>query len=141
VSADLAPSSPWIRRAEAEALALIAQDGLVIAGGDWKAMPTTDPEPAVNDGIDPGRARRELDRSAAYALEEAGFIDTAAHIGDLRPTVGHVSGLRYRRDRVYTTLPSEAIVSYQVVTEYEPASSHRPVMATFDLDAVNGRSS
>jgi len=27
-----------------------------------------------------------------------------------------------------------------VVTEYEPASSHRPVMATFDLDAGNARS-
>ena len=46
----------------------------------------------------------------------------AAHLGDLRPTVGHVSGPRYRRDRVYTTLPAEAIASYQVVTEYEPAS-------------------
>jgi hypothetical protein len=138
VSADLAPSSPSIRRAEAEALALIAQDGLAIAGGDWGAMPASDPEPPV-DGIDPGQSHRELDRSAAYALEEAGFIDVAAHLEDLRPTVGHVSGPRYRRDRVYTTLPAEAIVSYQVVTEYEPASPHRPVVATFDLDAVKGR--
>jgi endonuclease/exonuclease/phosphatase family metal-dependent hydrolase len=135
VSADLAPSSPSIRRAEAEALALIAENGAVIAGGDWNAMPATDPEPGI-DGIDPGRHQRELDRSAAYALEEAGFIDVAAHLGDLRPTVGHVSGLRYRRDRIYTTLPAEAIASYQVVTEYEPASPHRPVVATFDLEAV-----
>ena len=138
VSADLAPSSPSIRRAEAEAFALIARDGPVIAGGDWKAVPTTDPEPGV-DRIDPGQVRRELDRSAAYALEEAGFIDVAAHLGDLRPTVGHVSGPRYRRDRIYTTLPPEAITSYQVVTEYEPASPHRPIVATFDLDAVEGR--
>jgi hypothetical protein len=138
VSADLAPSAPSIRRAEAEALALIAQEGLVIAGGDWKAMPATDPEPQP-DFIDSGQSRRELDRSAAYALEEAGFIDVAAHLGDLRPTVGHVSGPRYRRDRVYTTLPAQAIAGYQVVNEYEPASGHRPVVVTFDLDAVESR--
>jgi hypothetical protein len=138
VSADLAPSSPSIRRAEAEALTLIAQDGPVIAGGDWRAVPATDPEPQV-DGADPGQGRRELDRSAACALEEVEFTDVAAYLGDLRPTVGHVSGPRYRRDRVYTTLPPAAIVSYQVVTEYEPASPHRPVVATFDLDAVRGR--
>jgi hypothetical protein len=137
VSADLAPSSPSIRRAEAEALALIAQDGLVIAGGDWKAMPATDPEPQL-DGTDSRQRLRELDRSAAYALEEAGFIDVAALLVDLRPTVGHVSGPGYRRDRVYTTLPAQAIASYQVVTEYEPASPHRPVVATFDLDALKG---
>lgn len=124
--------------AEAEALALIAKDGLVIAGGDWHAMPAADPEPSV-DGIDLGLARRTLDRSAAYALEEAGFIDVAAQLGDLRPTVGHAGGLRYRCDRVHTTLPAEAIVSYQVIEEYEPASDHRPVVATFDLDAVNSK--
>ena len=101
-------------------------------------MPATDPEPQP-DFIDSGQRRRELDRSAAYALEEAGFIDVAAHLGDLRPTVGHVSGPRYRRDRVYTTLPAQAIASYQVVNEYEPASSHRPVVVTFDLDAVESR--
>jgi hypothetical protein len=134
VSAGLAPSSPSIRRAEAEALALIAQDGPVIAGGDWKAMPATDPEPRM-DGIDAENGLRELDRSAACALEEAGFIDVAAHLGDLRPTVGHFNGPHYRRDRIYTTLSAEAIASYQVVTEYEPASPHRPVVATFDLDA------
>ncbi len=136
VSAHLAPSSPSIRLAEAEALALIAKDGPVIAGGDWNAVPATDPEPPL-DGADPGQARRKLDRSAARTLEETGFIDVAAHLGDLRPTVGHASGLSYRCDRVYTTLPAEAIVSYQVVTEYEPASDHRPVVATFNLDAVN----
>jgi endonuclease/exonuclease/phosphatase family metal-dependent hydrolase len=135
VSAHLAPSSPAIRLAEAEALALIAKDGLVIAGGGWGAMPATDPEPLL-DGIGPGHARRELDRSAACAIEEAGFIDVAAHLGDLRPTVGHAGGLRYRCDRVYATLPAGAIVSYQVVTEYEPASDHRPIVATFDLDTA-----
>jgi endonuclease/exonuclease/phosphatase family metal-dependent hydrolase len=138
VSAHLAPSSPAIRLAEAEALALIAKDGLMIAGGDWNALSATDPEPSL-DGIDPRHARRSLDRSAACALEEAGFIDVAAHLGDLRPTVGHAGGLHCRCDRVYTTLPAETIVSYQVVTEYEPASDHRPVVATFDLDAMNDR--
>jgi hypothetical protein len=138
VSADLAPSSPSIRRAEAEALALIAQDGPVIVGGDWHAVSATDPEPGM-DGFDPGQHLRDLDRSAAHALEEAGFIDVAAYLGDLRPTVGHVSGPRYRRDRIYTTLAPEAITSYQVVVEYEPASSHRPIVATFDVDAVEDR--
>jgi endonuclease/exonuclease/phosphatase family metal-dependent hydrolase len=135
VSAHLAPSSPSIRLAEAEALALIAQDGVVIAGGDWNAMPATDPEPDLGD-IDSAFARRQLDRSPAHALEEAGFIDVAAYVDDLRPTVGHAGGLRYRSDRVYTTLPTELIVRYDVVTEYEPASDHRPVVATFDLAVV-----
>jgi endonuclease/exonuclease/phosphatase family metal-dependent hydrolase len=131
VSAHLAPS-PSIQLGEAEALALIANDGWVIAGGDWHAMPATDPEPPI-DGIDPSEARRALNRSAAFALEEAGFIDVGAHLDDLRPTAGHVSGLHYRRDRVYTTLPTAAFMNYQVVTEYEPASDHRPVVATFDI--------
>jgi len=137
VSAHLAPSSPAIRLAEAEALALIAQDGLVIVGGDWNAMPVADPEPDL-DRIDSASVHRQLDRSAARTLEEAGFIDVAAYREDLRPTVGHAGGLRYRCDRVYTTLPSELIVRYDVITEYEPASDHRPVVATFDLDVVRG---
>lgn len=135
VSTHLAPSSPAIRLLEAEALALVARDGLVIAGGSWNALPATDPEPPLDD-IDPGHARRTLDRSAAFALEEAGFMDVAARLGDLRPTVGHDGGLRYRCDRVYTTLPVDAVMSYSVIEEYEPASNHRPVVATFDLDAV-----
>jgi endonuclease/exonuclease/phosphatase family metal-dependent hydrolase len=79
-----------------------------------------------------------LASSSAIRLAEAEALALIAK-GDLRPTVGHVSGLRYRRDRVYTTLPVEAIVSYQVIEEYEPASDHRPVVATFDLDAVNSK--
>jgi endonuclease/exonuclease/phosphatase family metal-dependent hydrolase len=136
VSAHLAPSSPTIRLAEAEALALIAQNGLVIAGGDWNAMPVTDPEPPLG-ALDPGHAHQKFDRSAARALEEAGFIDVGAHRGDLRPTVGHVDGLHYRCDRLYTTLPAQAIIGYQVVSEYEPASDHRPIVATFNLDALS----
>jgi hypothetical protein len=38
---------------------------------------------------------------------------------------------------VYTTLPAKAIVSDEVIIEYEPASNHRPVVAAFNLDAVN----
>jgi endonuclease/exonuclease/phosphatase family metal-dependent hydrolase len=134
VSAHLAPSSPSIRLAEAEALALIAMDGLVIAGGDWNAMPATDPEPPL-DGIDPGHARRKLDRSAARALEEAGSLMLRRTLATCVRRSGHVSGLRYRCDRVYTTLPAEAITSYQVIAEYEPVSDHRPVVATFNLAA------
>ena len=133
-SADLAPTSPTIRLAEAEALDMIAKDGLVIAGGSWNAISTTDPEPSLN-GIEPGQGRRVLDRSAAYALEETGFVDVAGYLRDLRPTVGHSGGLRYRCDRIYSTFPASAIVSYEVIEEYEPVSGHRPVVATFNLEA------
>jgi hypothetical protein len=136
-SAHLAPSSPTIRLAEGEALALLAKDGLIIAGGDWNAVPATDPEPD-RDGIDPGHARRKLDRAAALAIEEAGFTDVAAYLGDLSPTVGHASELSYRCDRVYTTLPAEAITGHQVVTEDESASDHRPAVARFNLAVMSG---
>jgi len=136
VSADLAPASPAIRLAEAEALAVIAEDGLVIAGGSWNALSAADPEPSLN-GAGPGHGRRVLDRSAACALEETGFADVAACLGDLRPTVGHSGGLRYRCDRIYSTFPVNAIVSYEVIEEYEPVSGHRPVVAAFNLEAAN----
>jgi hypothetical protein len=136
VSAHLAPTSPTIRLAEAEALAMVAKDGFVIAGGSWNALSVTDPEPSLN-GIEPGHGRRVLDRSAAYALEETGFVDVAGYLRDLRPTVGHSGGLRYRCDRIYSTFPVSAIVSYEVIEEYEPVSGHRPVVSTFKLDAAN----
>jgi hypothetical protein len=136
VSADLAPASPAIRLAEAEALAVIAEDGLVIAGGSWNALSAADPELSLN-GAGPGQGRRVLDRSAACALEETGFADVAACLGDLRPTVGHSGGLRYRCDRIYSTFPVNAIVSYEVIEEYEPVSGHRPVVAAFNLEAAN----
>lgn len=88
VSAHLAPSSPTQRLIEAEALTLIAKDGWVIAGGDWNAVPAADPDPPLG-GVDTGHARRKLDRAAAQAIEEAGFTDVAAHLGDTTPTVGH----------------------------------------------------
>ena len=136
VSAHLAPSSPTIRLAEAEALAVIAQEGFVIAGGSWNALSASDPEPSL-DGIQHGHGRRVLDRSAAYALEETGFVDVAAYLRDLRPTVGHDGGLRYRCDRIYSTFPLNAIVSYEVIEEHEPVSGHRPLVATFDLESAN----
>jgi hypothetical protein len=51
VSAHLAPTSPTIRLAEAEALAMIAKDGLVIAGGSWNALSAADPEPSFNGSL------------------------------------------------------------------------------------------
>jgi endonuclease/exonuclease/phosphatase family metal-dependent hydrolase len=134
VSAHLAPSSSALRLVEAEAFALVAKDGPVIAGGDWNATPADDPEPSVG-GVPAGRIRRKLDRSAALAIEEAGFTDAAARLGDYAPTVGHANadGLAYRCDRVYTTLPAEWITGYQVITEDHPASDHRPVVANFTL--------
>jgi endonuclease/exonuclease/phosphatase family metal-dependent hydrolase len=132
VSAHLAPSSPALRLIEAEAFALIAREGTVIAGGDWNAVPAADPEPDTSR-TSPGKARRKLDRSAALAIEEAGFTDAAACLSELIPTVGHASDLYYRCDRIYTTLPAAAITGYQVIAEDRPASDHRPVVARFNL--------
>jgi hypothetical protein len=70
-------------------------------------------------------------------LEETGFVDVAAYLRDLRPTVGHDGGLRYRCDRIYGTFPLNAIVSYEVIEEHEPVSGHRPLVATFDLESAN----
>lgn len=139
-SVHLAPSSPAKRLIEAEALALIAKDGMVIAGGDWNAVPAGDPDPPL-DGIDAGHARRKLDRSAARAIEEAGFTDVAARLGHHAPTVGHTRAdkLAYRCDRIYTTLPAAAITGYQVITEDQPASDHRPVLARFRLSGPAGQ--
>ena len=132
-SVHLAPSSPTVRLAEAEAFGLVAKDGPVIAGGDWNALPAADPEPAV---AAEGRWRRKLDRAAAEALEEAGFLDAGAHSGDMTPTVGHASELPYRCDRVYTTLPARAIAGYEVITSADAESDHRPVAVEFDLAAA-----
>lgn len=129
-SCHLAPSSPERRLAEAEAFALVAKRGLLIAGGDWNALPASDPEPP---GPVSGEHRRKLDRRAAQALEELGLLDVAAHARDTTPTVGHASKLPYRCDRIYTTLPPEAITSYQVITTADDESDHRPVIAEFDL--------
>jgi endonuclease/exonuclease/phosphatase family metal-dependent hydrolase len=137
VSAHLAPSSPALCLIEAEAFGLIAKDGLVIAGGDWNAMPAADPDPPL-DGTGTGHARRKLDRSAARAIEEAGFTDVAAYLGNQAPTVGHTRAdtLAFRCDRVYSTLPRAAITGYRVITEDPPTSDHRPVVATFDLASI-----
>jgi hypothetical protein len=132
----LAPSSPTIRLAEGEALALLAKDGLVIAGGDWNAVPATDPEPD-RDGVDPGHARRKLDRAAALAIEEGGFADVGTYLCDLSPTVGRGSGLYYRCDRVYTTLPAEAITGHEVMAMDDADSDHYPAVARFNLAVVS----
>jgi len=47
--------------------------------------------------------------------------------------VGHASKLPYRCDRIYTTLPPDAITGYQVITTTDGESDHRPVIAEFDL--------
>ncbi len=110
----------------------------MIAGGDWNAVPAADPDPPAAGGASAERARRKLDRSAALAIEEAGLTDVAAHLGNLDPTVGHASGLFYRCDRIYTSRPPAAITGYRVIAEDKPRSDHRPVVATFNLNATAG---
>ena len=134
-SCHLAPSSPARRLAEAESFALVAERGTLIAGGDWNALPVSDPEPP---GTVKGRRRRKLDRGAAEALEEIGLLDVGAHVGDITPTVGHASELPYRCDRVYTTLPAAAVAGYEVITTADGESDHRPVAAEFDLAIAGG---
>jgi endonuclease/exonuclease/phosphatase family metal-dependent hydrolase len=134
-SCHLAPSSPERRLAEAESFALVEERGLLIAGGDWNALPAGDPEPP---GLVSGKHRRKLDRRAAEALEEVGLVDVGAHVQDMTPTVGHASVLPYRCDRVYTSLPPEAITGYEVITTADGDSDHRPVIAELDLAVASG---
>jgi endonuclease/exonuclease/phosphatase family metal-dependent hydrolase len=129
-SCHLAPSSPAWRLAEAEAFALVAERGPLIAGGDWNALPARDPEPPRPAG---GKHRRKLDRGPAVALEETGLLDAGGHVGDMTPTVGHASELPYRCDRVYTSLPARSVTGYEVITSADGESDHRPVVAGFDL--------
>lgn len=140
ISAHLAPSSPALRAIEAEAFALTVQRGAgpVIAGGDWNAVPAADPDPETSD-VSPAVARRKLDRSPALAIEETGLLDVAACLGDPTPTVGHDSGLYYRCDRLYTSLPRAALRDYRVIAEDRPKSDHLAVIGRFDLDAARVR--
>lgn len=129
-SCHLAPSSPQRRLAEAESFALVAERGPLILGGDFNALPAGGPGPA---GPVRGKHRRKLDRRAAQALEETGLLDAGAHLGDSTPTVGHASALPYRCDRVYTSLPPQAVTGFEVITTADGESDHRPVIAEFDL--------
>lgn len=135
-SAHLAPSSPVLRLAEAESLALLPKHGPVVMAGDWNAAPATVAHP-VSQTRSP-RDRRKLDRRAAQAIEDAGFLDTGTLMGDTTPTVGHLGTgqIAYRCDRIYTTLPPATVTGHQVITMPEPDSDHRPVVATFDLAAI-----
>jgi endonuclease/exonuclease/phosphatase family metal-dependent hydrolase len=128
-SVHLAPSSPTVRLAEAEAFGLAARQFPLIAGGDWNALAARDPEPPAVTG----RQQRKLDRRAAEALEEAGLTDVGAHLADMTPTVGHAGGPPYRCDRIYTSLPAETVTGYQVITTADADSDHRPAIARFDL--------
>jgi hypothetical protein len=121
--------------------------GHVVCGGAGFQVPewmfrasgwllVTDPEPALN-GIEPGQARRVPGRSAAYAPEKTGFVDMRGIWKICGPIVGHAGGLWYCCDRIYKTIPVSAIVSYEVIEEYEPVSGHRPVVAAFNLEAAN----
>lgn len=136
-SVHLAPSSPAIRLAEAEAFSLVANRYPVIAGGDWNALPAGDLEPPEAGQ----RSWPTLDRRPAEALEEAGFLDAGACAEDATPTVGHDSELSYRCDRIYTTLPASTITGYQVITTADSESDHRAVIAEFDLTRAASTSS
>jgi endonuclease/exonuclease/phosphatase family metal-dependent hydrolase len=138
-NAHLAPSAPTIRRCEAEPLKLVARRAKAgtsipaIMMGDFNAIPWGDPDPDPPQGIDPGKYAAKRDRAPARAIEQAGFIDVGHHVGDLAPTVGHLGGLPYRCDRIYTTLPSGSIAGYQVIHEAEPYSDHLPVTAVLTI--------
>jgi endonuclease/exonuclease/phosphatase family metal-dependent hydrolase len=87
-SAHLAPSSPTLRAIEAEALQLLLEKPVpIVIGGDFNAVPANDPVPGIT-GVHPGKARRKLDKRAAFALAEY-MTDIAEHLGSTAPTVGH----------------------------------------------------
>ncbi|MDF5751103.1 endonuclease/exonuclease/phosphatase family protein [Spongiactinospora sp. TRM90649] len=128
----LAPASPEIRLAEAEAFDLYSKRPAVIVG-DFNAAPTGE-APRANSGVSQEKIRRKGDQRAASAIEGSGFVDLAKHFGDLTPTVGHRDGLYYRADRIYSNLPEEVWESYAVVEEDgEPLSDHRLVVARCNL--------
>ncbi len=131
VGAHLAPSSPAIRLAEAETFSLLTGPGHdVIALGDWNAIPATGPDPAL-DGASRVTARRKLDRRAAQAIEDAGFTDAGAQAGNRMPTAEFAGPdrLAYACDRIYTTLPPEAVLAYRVIGGSEPDPGHEDVAA------------
>ena len=132
-SCHLAPSSAERRLAEAESFALVQERGLLIAGGDFNALPAAGPEPP---GPVSGKHSRKLDRRAAKALEETGLTDVGTYARDTTPTVGHASTLPYQCDRVYTSLPEAAITGFEVITTADADSDHRPVLARFDLARI-----
>jgi hypothetical protein len=124
VGAHLAPSSPAIRLAEAETFNLLTGPGHdVIALGDFNAIPATGPDPVLG-GVSRVKARRKLDRRAAQAIEAAGFLDTGAQTVNRVPTVGFTGPdeLAYACDRIYTTLPPEAVLGFRVIGGDEPGS-------------------
>lgn len=127
----LSPSSPTIRRAEAELVGVYRGLDLIYVA-DFNAA-ALDDHPDTT-GIDPLKVARKLDTAPAEELAAAGFCDVASHLGDSTPTVGHGDDtLAYRCDRIYTTLPRESIRGYGVVQEKRPLSDHRPVWADFVL--------
>jgi hypothetical protein len=135
-----APSSPAIRLAEAETFSLLTGPGHdVIALGDWNAIPATGPDPAL-DGVSRVEARRKLDRRAAQAIEDAGFIDAGARAGNRVPTAGFAGPdrLAYACDRIYTTLPPEAVLGYRVIGGDEPATGHGDAAAGLAAAGVRG---
>jgi hypothetical protein len=65
-----------------------------------------------------------------------GFLtDVAIVLGDTTPTVGNRRNGKfwYRCDRVYTTLPEEAIIGHEVIQEVNPESDHKPVRTKFRI--------
>ncbi len=155
VGAHLAPSSPAIRLAEAETFSLLTGPGHdVIALGDFNAIPATGPDPELG-GVPRIKVRRKLDRRPAQAIEDAGFTDAGTQAGNRAPTVGFTGSDRLANacDRIYTTLPPQALAGYQVVGADEPGtglagaitgqalaavrelSDHLPAAAVFTLDS------
>jgi endonuclease/exonuclease/phosphatase family metal-dependent hydrolase len=131
VSTHLAPSSPSIRLAEAEAFGLLAGDEPVIAGGDWKCRARRRSRANCGCGAAAAQARSERRHRAGR-----GRIPRCRRpCRGPTPTVGHFGPdkLAYRCDRLYTTLPAETITGYRVLTEVDAESDHRPVIAAFDL--------
>jgi endonuclease/exonuclease/phosphatase family metal-dependent hydrolase len=131
----LSPESPAVRLAEAEMMGVYRSLPLIYVA-DFNSV-ALDESPVVT-GVEPVHARRKLDTGAAQALAEVGYLDVGAHRHDATPTVGHgrTDRLAYRGDRLYTTLPSEWITGYGVVTDIDELSDHRPIWAEITIPST-----
>ncbi|WP_433338197.1 endonuclease/exonuclease/phosphatase family protein [Spirillospora sp. CA-294931] len=124
-----APSSSTLRLIEAESIELL-KDQPVIAAGDFNAVPANEHSELNGDLIHP-----KLDQRPAQALQAAGFVDVAAHLGVTTPTVCDFLPRRfaYRGDRVLTTLPPHTYDS-ATVEEFDPlVSDHAMITASFHI--------
>lgn len=136
IDCHLAPSSPELRRAEAETFGLW-KDQAVIAVGDFNDVPIGGHLPA-RAGVDDRHRAAKGDTRSAEALQNAGLIDVGAALSGgagQAATVGHRPGtLTHACDRVYVSdTPLLRPTSFTVLSDLAADSDHLPVVAEVQI--------